>query len=523
MGKKCFAALLALLMCLTLPPVASAAETDFVIDADGVLTAYHGPGGEVVIPDGVTKIGEFAFYGCTALTSITIPDSVIRVGDSAFFRCSNLTGITLPDGVTSIGRDAFNQCKNLASVTIGDGMTSVGDGAFYACASLASITIPASVTDIGNGAFGFCNDLAKITVAPDNSNYADEDGILFTKSKDILMAYPAKRRETSYAIPTSVTSIGNFAFSSNCNLTSITIPASVTSIGDSEFSYCSSLTKIAVDPDNPNYVDVDGVLYTRSMNTLIAYPVKKAETSYTIPDSVTGISNSAFSGCANLTNVTIPSSVAQIGREAFYHCVSLTSVVIPEGVTDIWQATFSGCTSLTNVTIPDSITSIMDSAFRNCTSLTGVTIPDSVNSIGWSVFYGCDNVTVYGKAGSYAEQYCEENEIPFIAGAMPGTAQAGRLENGPEWLITAAGEVSVTFSDTAKEDEVILVGCYGGDGRFTGLKWITVQDNTAQIDPAVPNVRLFWLDGERVPQSPSVTVWGVSCPQKFLEKFHKNY
>lgn len=507
MGKKCVAALLALLMCLTLLPVASAAETDFVIDEEGVLTAYNGPGGDVVIPNEVIKIGNGAFYGCATLTSITIPDSVISVGDSAFFRCFNLTSVTLPDGVISIGCDVFNQCKDLASVTIGDGMTSIGDGAFYACASLAGITIPAGVTNIGNGAFGFCSDLAKITVAPDNPNYADEDGILFTKSKDTLMAYPAKRRETSYMIPASVTSIGSFAFSSNCNLISITIPASVTSIGDSEFSYCSGLTKITVAPDNPNYVDADGVLYTKSMNTLIAYPVKKAETSYTIPDSVTSISNSAFSGCANLTNVTIPNSVAQIGIEAFYNCVSLTSVVIPEGVTDIWQATFSGCTSLTNVTIPDSITSIMDSAFRNCTNLTGVTIPDGVNSIGWSVFYGCDNVTVYGKAGSYAEQYCKENEIPFIAGAMPGTAQAGRFENGPEWWITAEGEVSVTFSDTAQE-ETVLVGCYGSDGRFIGFKWINAQDNTAQIDPTAPSVRFFWLNDKQSPLSPCVTAWG---------------
>jgi len=162
---------------------------------------------------------------------------------------------------------------------------------------------------------------------------------------------------TSVTIPSSVTSIEDWAFYKCTDLTSITIPSSVTSIGNYAFSDCTNLTGI------------------------------------TIPSSVTSIGNGAFSDCTSLTSVTIPSSVTSIGELAFDDCTSLTNVTIQLGVTSIGQSAFGGCTSLTSVTIPSSVTSIGSFAFQNCTSLTSITIPVGVTSIGGGAFQRCTSFT----------------------------------------------------------------------------------------------------------------------------------
>ena len=165
---------------------------------------------KIVIEDGVTSIGDYAFRGCSSLTSITLPDSVTSIGDCAFVFCVGLSSITLPDSVTSIGDSAFKNCSSLTSITIPDRVTSIEPYAFDNCSSLTSITIPNSVTSIGASAFYNCRSLTSIT------------------------------------IPDRVTSIESRAFTGCSSLTSITIPDSVTSIGESAFSNCSSLQTISL-------------------------------------------------------------------------------------------------------------------------------------------------------------------------------------------------------------------------------------------------------------------------------------
>ena len=314
---------------------------------------------KAVIDNGVTSIGDHAFYYSNYLTSVTIPNSVTSIGESAFERCSSLTSVTIPSSVTSIGNGAFEYCSSLTSVTIPSSVTSIGNGAFMYCSSLTSVTIPNSVTSIGRCAFDGCESLASVII-PNSVTSIGE------------YAFDSCRSLTSVTIPSSVTSIGDGAFRGCDYLTSVMIPNSVTSIGKRPFSNCASLTGIWVGAGNDNYSsDASGVLFDKGMTALIQCPGGFSG-AYTIPDSVMSISDSAFFGCSSLTSVAIPNSVTSIGEFAFWGCRSLTSVAIPDGVTSIEDAAFYECTSLVSVTIPTSVTTIEDAAFGWDKNLTNV-------------------------------------------------------------------------------------------------------------------------------------------------------
>ena len=245
---------------------------------------------------------------------------------------------------------------SIQTVVIENGVTSVGDCAFEDCTSLTSISIPNSVTSIGNAAF--CS-----------------SGL------------------TSVTIPSNVTSIGNDAFDDCDLLTSVTIPDGVTSIGQYAFYNCDTLAAINVSSGNLYYKDIDGVLLSADGTILYAYPKGKSTTSYTIPNSVLSIEDSAFGKCGILVSVTIPDNVTSIKSFAFSYCSSLTEVTIGNGVTSIEDNVFYSCEALTSVTIPNSVTSIGGGAFRSCTSLTNVMIPNSISVIGSYAFADCTSLT----------------------------------------------------------------------------------------------------------------------------------
>lgn len=385
--KKYLSLILALLLCFTLcpavraedePPAAAAvpAEHDYSYDLleDGTaqITGYRGNDSNLSIPSGlggiqVTRIGDYAFYGCTDLTSVTIPDSVIELGAKPFIGCEKLTAFTVSpehpalaviEGVLFEKATKTLICypmgKAQSSYAIPQGIQCIGEGAFYKCQNLNGITIPDSVTTIGDSAFFWCTGL------------------------------------TDVIIPDSVTAIGNDGFGWCSNLTTVTIPDSVVSLGSNPFQDCKNLTTIQVSPEHPTLALIDGVLFEKATKTLICYPKGKAQSSYAIPQGIRWIGAYAFLNCG-LTSITIPDSVAAIGDCAFYRCSSLTSI-----------------------TIPDSVMAIGDMAFSACTGLTSVTIPDSVMAIGLYAFSECPKLTVTVGHNSYALQYCKRNEIPYI-------------------------------------------------------------------------------------------------------------
>ena len=408
------------------PWVAYAGEMQSLVIADGITSignyAFYrckALTGELKIPASVTSIGEQAFYGCSGLTNAAIPDGVTSIAYSSFAFCSGLTNVTIPNSVTSIANDAFRD-TSLTSVTIPDGVTSIGNYVFVGCESLTSVTLSNSVTRIGASSFYSCNNLTDVyysgtetewnaisigarneplTTANIHFNSSGEEGepwrydeatktLYITGSGPMedyasftdIPWYQYKEEIQSVVIENGITSIGKSAFYDCSGLTSVTIPDSVTSIGKYAFCYCTSLTSMTI-PDSITSIDNSAFRNCTGLTSIM------------IPNSVTSIGTEVFYSCNSLTSVTIPNGVTNIGDMMFYNCFKLTSVTIPNSVTSIGVQAFLQCFSLTSVTIPDSVTSIGNSAFRYCSGLTSIMIPNSVTHIGDFAFDGCNNLT----------------------------------------------------------------------------------------------------------------------------------
>ena len=325
----------------------------------------------LVIPDSVTNIGDYAFWGCKSLKSLVIPDGVTSIGDCAFYDCESLKSLVIPDSVTSIGKSVFLNCKSLKSLVIPDSVTHIGNGAFKACSSLKSLVIPASVGNIiGNPFSGWNGELKCLS-----PYFIYDNKVLFDKDKSKIIAFRDKNT-TSYVIPDSVSCIEFGAFWNCHSLKRLVLPDSVSSIGDWAFWNCRSLTDIVI-PDSVNSIGDRVFSGCCSLKSLV------------IPDSVSSIGERAFEDCTSLSSLVIPEGVTSIGHCAFRGCYSLSNIVIPNGVTSIGGCAFDGCKSLNSVVIPDSVTSIGYWAFQFCSSLNDIIIPDSVNSIGDGAFWGC--------------------------------------------------------------------------------------------------------------------------------------
>ena len=371
----------------------------------------------IEIPSSVTSIGDNPFVFCPSLTSI-----IVESGNTVYDSRDNCNAIietatntliagcqstVIPNTVTSIGNYAFDGCSKLTSIEIPSSVTSIGGVVFWYCSSLTSIEIPSSVTSIGDNPFVFCPSLTSIVVESGNTVYDSRDNCnaIIEIATNILIAGCQ-----STVIPNTVTSIGNYAFESCTSLTSIEIPSGVTSIGAGAFSWCSSLTSIEFEENSQ--------LTSIGEN---AFDGCSSLTSIEIPSGVTSIGVGAFSGCSSLTSIEIPSGVTSIGNFAFDGCSKLKSIEIPSSVTSIGVGAFSGCSSLTSIEIPSGVTSIGNYAFDGCSKLTSIEIPSGVTFIGAGAFYGCSSLTSISchaesvpETGSNAFDDCPSDMVIYV-------------------------------------------------------------------------------------------------------------
>ena len=258
----------------------------------------------VVIGDGVTYIGKNAFSLCENLSGVTIPNSVTEIGDSAFYSCAALESVIIPESVTQIGFLAFGDCIALTEINIPEGVVKIDDS-FSNCAGLSKLSIPASTVDLGYMDFKGCSGLTEIIVTEENPNFASAKGVLFSKDMKILYRCPSKKSGL-YAIPDGVEIVYNAAFENCKELTAVTFPDTISEISPYAFAFsglksvivpdgityldgttfmgCKSLENFSVGKGNPSFVAVDGILFSKDMQTLISYPAGRAG-SYTVPDS----------------------------------------------------------------------------------------------------------------------------------------------------------------------------------------------------------------------------------------------
>ncbi len=370
----CAARLLLLLLFLVFPLIVQAQYT-FTTNSDGSLniSQYTGPGGAVVIPNATNGL------------------RITSIGDAAFFNNSTLTSVTVGTNVANIADQAFSY------------------------STMTSVTLPASVTNIAFDAFLDCNSLTNIIVATNNLDFSSAAGVLFNQNQTTLIGFP-EGKAGSYAVPNAVTNIGIYAFYDSANLTSVTISTNVSTIETYAFYDCPALTAITVNTNNLAYSSMAGVLFDKSQDTLIQYPVGNA-TSYIMPMTVTNIGMEAFYACRDLTGVTIGTNVSIIGGAAFENCSALASITFPNSITVISGDAFAECGALTNITIGTGVTNIMYQAFLACPSVTTIAVaagnPD-FTSVGNVLFNKNQTALVLYPAGSSGTSYTVPNSVTNV-------------------------------------------------------------------------------------------------------------
>ena len=402
----------------------------------------------VSLPEGLISIGASAFQSCSGLVSVYIPDSVNFIGDSAFEE-TGLVSVSIPDSVSFIGDSAFSE-TGLVEVKLPSNLESLGNLVFLLCQDLKSVSFPAHLTSIGNQTFA---DTVLETVTLPDSVESLGNG-----------AFEGCDRLTSITLSRNLITIGDNAFESCSRLTSITIPANVTSIGREVFKYCPELSSINVEKSNTKYKSIDGVLFDFESKTLIAYPIGKTDTKYTVPSGITSIADCAFYQCQALEDVFIYDGLTSIGASAFAECSNLKQIHLPDSVTSIGNGAFYSCSELENMTLPSKLISIGDSTFCLCSKwkMSSLNIPSGVESIGKYAFYMCrELLSVYipssvKSIGSNAFSTCVFLENVTIS-------------NGVKIIEPSAFDTCVTLTTIVIPESVTLIG----NMAFSGCKQLS--------------------------------------------------
>lgn len=483
---------------------------------------YSKPTGNLTIPSSVTNNGTTysveglgtAFCGCTGLTSVVIPNTVTGIGVNAFRECTGMTSVALGNSITSIGAGAFQNCTGLTgTLTIPSSVTFIGDYAFFNCTGLCSILMPSSFNVYfsqtsnapvqienywsGSHAFfgtyveyhytGTYDDLwgGDITDAAQENAVMDfysagakmvngySDGqFVYRDATRRYLAGPCGNISGDITIPSTVDTIGTYAFCNCSEITSVSIPSSVSVIYDQAFSSCTGLSSI------------------------------------TIPSSVNEIWHGVFYNCTSLTSVTVPNSVTFLGNWVFQHCTNLTSATLPNSLTKIPRGTFQDCSSLTTIDIPNSVVTIDTFAFRRCTSLSSVNFGSSVANINMQTFMSCgitslnlpQSVTYIGDSAFVNNQSLTTLTIPQSVTRIGNNA----FTNNPS-LTTVNYNATYCSMGSGRLDEYgyplsVFYGC-------TATATLNIGENVASI----PNYAFkYWGGLNTVSFSNSVTSIGMS-------------
>lgn len=430
--RKVFSLFLAVIMVISVLPITSTA-----VFADSTSFRYRVIQGEVQI----------AGLKSTDTKDIVIPAEidnkpVTSIGEYAFYNLGGITGIVIPDSVKTIEDYAFSYSAGIKNIDLGEGVETIGKNVFSGNEKLQSLKIPKSVKKIDPSAFNYMAALKSYTVDPENKYYSSKDGVLFNKSKSVLLDYPKGKTSKAYTVPATVNRIKSQSFENQTYITDLTIQSSVRYIESGAFDYIWSIENLKVLENNKYFSSKNGVLFNKSKSELILYPMNNKRTSYTVPKSVkiigpcaflenrylksvvmqnglTEIGDEAFYCAGNLTDITIPKTVIKIGSMAFlqtgfqYKCenwgndmiyintclistpYNASKINVKKGTTTLAANSIYNNNKLETLILPEGLKSIGNSAITECEKLEKVTIPSSVEYIGNYTFDQTSLTDVY--------------------------------------------------------------------------------------------------------------------------------
>lgn len=335
--------------------------------------AYHNCIKRVFFGSSV-QIREYSFAYCRALDyvsfSANMASSNVYMGTYAFYYCSSLKGVVIPSGITNLGNNIFYNAQAFAFVSLPKSLTTIGTGCFQYCQALHFVACPPDMTSYNNYDFSCCYSLQSLV-----GKLAYRTGTTGSTLPSYLYEYCYSLYDLSKMIPSGVTSTGTYTFQYCYGITQLSFPSSLTTIGSNAFRYCYSLTSITI----PSTVT--------SMGSY-AFANCSEATTLSIGTGVTTIPQYCFQNCSSLTSVVIPNNVTSFNSTGyqFRYCASLASVTFNNTMTSLPTYCFESCTSLTSFQFPTGCTTIGTYCFNNCNSLTTITIPSTVTSIGNNAF-----------------------------------------------------------------------------------------------------------------------------------------
>lgn len=370
---------------------------------------------------------------------------VTEIADSAFSECYFLEAATLPESITSIGRQAFSACTALESIYMPSEIEYMGAGVFDGCSSLRDVVLPSGITELPEATFYECTSLDTVIVGEGTEIIGSE-------------CFYGCTALTAVKLPESLTSINDYAFENCSSIRLIEIPENMVNMGKYLFLGCTSLDEFSVDEDNEMFCDVDGILFTKDMTTLIRYPEAIESTEYRIPDGCTSLANGSFVDAVHLKSVDLNQATI-FGMDVFFRCTGLKEIVFPEGTEELGAYMMGYCSSLENVSLPSTLKIVGDYTFYTCAALTEVTVPDGAEVIGQYSFFNCislkklrlpDTVTSIGDGafGYFAESDATEPEM------VPG-------------FVVEYGNNKAIYDYTKKYE-------LEGTGTYSGRIWMTV-------------------------------------------------
>lgn len=428
---------------------------------DGVnhLLAYEGSDNVLTLPESVNGggyvINKYFLDSNKFVTDVVIPDSVSRIGDYAFARCKELKNISFGSGVTNLGACVLAYNPKLESAVFLGNLETLPIATFTNNSALSRIVLPDSLKEIGERAFYECNALTKLDL-PDGLERIGNNAFFLCVSL------------TEIKLPDGLTHIGDYAFACCSGLTSFTVPRGITVIPNGLLQECTGIESVVLH---------DGIteIVGGSFNSCTSL------TEIDIPESITKIGSYTFSNCVKLAEIALPHKLTYLGSHVFYGCVSLTNIEIPDGVTEVPPYTFYECKSLRSVRLGSKITDIGENAFASCRSLLSITLPESLTSIVNMAFIGCNSLCeVINRSdldvtlGKTTHGYVARNALEVHSGESK-VKQCGDFifytVDGVNYLVTYQGDA----------EAVSLPESYNGERYVIGINAFYFRTNLKKI------------------------------------------